>query len=36
MKNVFKGSVSSSPVEDDELNNSGSSGHNSPFNSELT
>ena len=35
MKNVFAGS-SSSPVEDDELNNSGSSGHNSPLNSNLT
>lgn len=36
MKNVFVGSGSSSPVEDDESNNSGSSGQNSPLNSDLT
>lgn len=36
MKNVFTGSVSSSPEEDDESNNSGCSGHNSPINSNFT
>ena len=36
MKNVFVGSGSSSPVKDDESNNSDYSGHNSPVNSDIT
>ena len=36
MKNVFVGSGSSSPVEDEESNNSDCSGHNSPVNSDIT